>query len=433
MQITKKEIFIIILLSIIAIVRFLFFIPKAPDYKNIIGKSVVVSGIVYTAPDVRLNNQRLNIKLKDKVVNLLIVTSKVNEVSYGDSIEVRGVLESPENFITSVGKEFNYNRYLANQDIYYIIKNADIKILSHHNGSLVKEYLFSLGDKFMKNITQVIPKPESDLANGLVLGSRGGFDNTMRNEFISTGTIHMIALSGYNVTIVAEGVMKIFGLIFSLSVSIVSGFIVILLFIIMTGTSATAVRAGIMATIALFARMNGRNYEAIRALIIALILMLVYDLRVITDISFELSFLATAGVLFVAPLLMKYFSFIPMRFSLREMVATTLGATISVLPLILYTTGVLSLVSLPANILILPLIPLTMLLVFLTGILGFASYFISLPFAYISNILLQYILYVIHFFSSLSFASVSFQSFPLLLVILLYIFIIYFVVKNNKL
>jgi len=121
-----------------------------------------------------------------------------------------------------------------------------------------------------------------------------------------------------------------------------------------------------------------------------------------------------------------------MRFKIREMVATTVAATIAVLPILLYLTGVLSLVSIPANILILLFIPIAMLFIFFTGILGFISPLLSIPFGFISYLILLYILSVIGFLGSLSFASVNIQSFPLPLTILIYAFLLWWVFKKTK-
>lgn len=417
---SKKEISLLIFLILVAIIRFIFFIPNPPNYNSVVGESVVVEGMVSSFPDIRLKNQRLVIRPKGEETNILVIIDRNMKVAYGDNVKVFGTLETPENFITNSEKEFNYEKYLANQDIYFLIKNATLEIISHGNGNYFKSLLFKFRDSFIKNINKVILPPESDLANGLILGARGGFDISTKDEFISTGTIHIIALSGYNVTIVAEWVMRIFGTIFSQVVSIICGIFVIILFIIMSGASSTAVRAGIMAVIMLFGRMTDRTYDAGRALVIAGILMIVYDPRVITDISFQLSFLATFGVLFLTPKVIKWFPFFATRFRIRELIATTVSATISVLPILLYSTGIFSLVSLPANILVLPFIPLTMFFSFLAGFIGFISPFLAMPFAYISHLFLSYILSIIHIFASIPFASVNIKSFPIIVTILMY-------------
>jgi len=429
---SKKEIIIIIILISVAFVRFFFYIPKAPSFGEAVGKAVVLEGVVNEDPDIRLKNKHLNVKLKDRDINILVFVGREKEVFYGDQVKVKGILEEPENFITNSGKEFNYKRYLANKDIYFIIKNGDIEIISTRNGSKIKSLLYQLRNSFMRNINRIISMPESELANGLILGVRGGFDEDTKQEFIDTGTIHIIALSGYNVSIVADNVMKAFGLIFSQTISIIFGMIIILLFIIMTGASSTAIRAGIMATIMLLGKMTGRKYLAGRALVIAGLLMIAYDPRVITDMSFQLSFIATGGVLFITPKILKWFKFLSMRFGFREMVASTVAATIAVLPILLHLTGVLSLVSLPANILILLFIPTAMLFIFITGISGFISPLLAIPFGYISYMILLYILFVIHFFGSLSFASVTIKSFPLILKILIYIFLFWWIFKKRR-
>jgi len=434
MRIQSKEIVIVVFLVLVAILRFLFFLPKSPEYTSAIGKEVTVTGLVSSPPDVRLLNTRLTISLKEQNnhdVNILVIVPRSTEVSYGDILTAKGTLETPQNFLTSAGKEFDYKRYLANQDIYYVINNASVKTLSHSNGNMVKAWLYRLRDKFMANIGRVINPPESDLADGLVLGVRGGFDSDIRNEFITTGTIHIIALSGYNVTVVAEGVMYILAIFMAEAVSIIFGMLMIILFIIMAGASWTAIRAGIMATIALFAKLTGRTYDAGRALVIAALIMIAYDPRMILDLSFQLSFLATGGVLFLSPKVFPLVWFLPMRLKLRELVATTLGAMIAVLPILLYSTGIFSVVALPANILILPLIPLTMLMIFITGILGFISPGLAAPFAYFTHLLLFYILRVIHFFASLPFASITITSFPLILTIILYILIAWWVWRKR--
>jgi competence protein ComEC len=427
-----REIIICLCLIIIAIVRYFYFLPTPLPYDSVVNQNVVLEGVVSSYPDIRLNNQRITITPKNQESNILAILPKSQKIFYGDEVKVKGVLSTPENFVTNSGKEFNYERYLHNQDIYFIIANAEAEIISEHNGNWLKEKLYRFKESFMKNIGSVVSSPNSDLANGLILGARGGFDTDTKNEFISTGTIHIIALSGYNVTIVAESVMKILGTFFSMIISLWIGIFVILLFVLMAGGSATAIRAGIMAVIALVARMTGRTYDAGRALVIAGLLMIAYDPRVITDISFQLSFLATIGILFVTPKVIKWVRWVPTKIGLRDVVATTISATIMVLPLLLYSTGVFSIVSLPANVLILPLIPLTMLASFMTGLVGFVSYTIALPLGFIAHLLLSYILGVIHFFASLPFASVTIKQFPLIGTIILYILIFYWVFKKEK-
>lgn len=424
---SKKEIILIIIFGLVAIARFIFFIPKAPMFDDLVGKVISVKGEIVENPDERLNSQNLKIKISNEKAYLLVSTNKTREYKYGDKVSIKGKLSKPENFITEQGKEFKYQKYLANQDIYFLLKYPQIEIISRGNGNFIYSFLYKIKNYFVKSINSVIDLPESSLAGGLVLGLRGGFDEEMRSNLIETGTIHIVALSGYNVSIIAEGVMKILGQIFSQSISILLGIITVLLFVIMTGAEATAVRAGIMATIMLIGRITGRKYLAGRTLLVAALLMVAYDPRVVTDMSFQLSFIATGGVLFLTPKILNWFYFIPMRLGIREMVSSTVSATLSVLPLILYSTGILSIVSLLVNSLILFFIPWAMLFVFIAGLFGLVSKVLAIPFGFVAYVILHYILSMINIFGSLSFSSITIQSFPLTITILLYIILLWWI------
>jgi competence protein ComEC len=204
------------------------------------------------------------------------------------------------------------------------------------------------------------------------------------------------------------------------------GIFSILLFILMTGGSSTAIRAGIMATLALIARATGRNYDVARALLLAGVFMIILNpFLLVYDVSFQLSFIATVAVIFLAPRIEKYFLWVPDYFKLRDIVSVTCAAYIFVLPFILYKMGNLSIVALPANALILPFIPITMIFGFLTGLAGLVWYGFGIPLGYISYLFLHYELGVISFFSNIPFASFSIPNFPLILTILIYAYFIY--------
>jgi len=276
-----------------------------------------------------------------------------------------------------------------------------------------------------------INAPENLLMGGLILGEKSSFDQAMRQSFVNTGTIHIVALSGYNVTIVAEWIMKVFSFL-PKNFGIGMGIFAIILFIIMTGGSSTAIRAGIMATLALVARATGRNYDVARALLLAGVFMILLNpFLLVFDVSFQLSFIATVAVIFFAPRIEKYFMWVPKSFGLRDIVSVTCAAYIFVFPFILYKMGNFSLVALPANVLILPFIPFTMLLGFLTGFAGLIWYVFAVPLGFISYLFLHYELGVVSFFSNLPFATFSFPNFPLWLTLIIYTYFIYRLFGKN--
>ncbi len=118
------------------------------------------------------------------------------------------------------------------------------------------------------------------------------------------------------------------------------GIFAIILFIVMTGASSTAIRAGIMAILALVARATGRNYDVGRALILAAVSMIAINPFLLCyDVSFELSFLVTIAVIFLAPRIEKYFLWVPDHFQMRDIASVTVAAYIFVFPFILYEMG----------------------------------------------------------------------------------------------
>src|ERR1035437_3397351 len=181
-----------------------------------------------------------------------------------------------------------------------------------------------------------------------------------------------------------------------------------------------------MATLALVARATGRNYDVARALVFAGVFMVLLNPFVLVyDVSFQLSFIATMAVIFLAPRIEKYFMWVTDRFQLRDIVSVTCAAYIFVLPFILYKMGNLSIVALPANVLILPFIPFTMLLGFITGFLGLIWYVLAVPVGYLSYLFLHYELSVIGFFSNVPFAAFTIADFPLWITLLIYAYFIY--------
>lgn len=241
-----------------------------------------------------------------------------------------------------------------------------------------------------------------------------------------------MALSGYNITIVAVGIMAILGFL-SKTLSLSFGVIGILLFAIMTGGTATVMRASIMAILVLLAKGTNRKYEITRALLIAFVFMLIQNPKILVfDISFQLSFLATISLIYVTPLIEKRLTFITEKYAIRELTVSTIATQIFVLPFLIYKMGLISVFSLFANILILPVISWVMLFGFLTGILGFISLALAIPLAYLSSFLLSYILKIIYIFSHLPFSSVTVKSFPLIFVIIIYGIFLFVIWRSQK-
>ncbi len=188
-----------------------------------------------------------------------------------------------------------------------------------------------------------------------------------------------------------------------------------------------------MVLVALFAKRSNRDYKASRVLGLTVVLMLAPNpLLLAFDPSFQLSILATIGLIFVSPLIEPYLSGVTEKYHFREIVSTTIATQITVLPFLIYTTGIVSLVSLPVNILILGTIPLTMLLGFITGMVGLVSLYLSFIPAFFSYILLWYQLTVVHLGAILPFGALTLPAFSPIILFFVYLGIftgLYFVKK----
>jgi len=387
---------------------------------------VSLTGVIIDDIEEREAGLRLVIKVgeQDEKANVLVSTDLGQDFSYGDEVLFSGKLEKPENFTTDNGKEFDYINYLKKDGILYLVKDAFVERISEDNGNFLKSFLYKIKNAFVEKINLNIPPYESTLMNGLILGERSSFPDSLREDFIKTGTIHIVALSGYNVTIIAEWFMKVLYFL-PQTLAIYGGILAIILFVLMTGGASTSIRAGIMAILTLIARTTGRNYDVARGLILAGIFMILLNPYVLYyDVSFQLSFIATIAVIFFTPKIEQYFTWVTERFGLRDIFAVTTSAYLFVLPFVLYKMGNLSIVALSTNILVLPLIPITMLFGFLTGFLSFFSTILALPFSYVAYYLLHYELYIIQLFALFPFASFNIQNFPLILTILIYLYFI---------
>jgi len=200
------------------------------------------------------------------------------------------------------------------------------------------------------------------------------------------------------------------------------------LFVLLVGVSPTIIRASIMAVFALIARVTGRQYAAGRGLSLAVVGMVLVSPNILLyDPSFQLSVAATAGLIMFGEYISSRLTWIPGRLGLREVATATISAQLAVLPLILYHMGTLSLVSLPANLLVLPVIPVLMTVAAVTAVMGLVSSSVGFAPAFIVYLLAGYVIGVVQWLANLPGAAVSVPPFPVWFVFVMYagIFMMY--------
>jgi competence protein ComEC len=201
----------------------------------------------------------------------------------------------------------------------------------------------------------------------------------------------------------------------------------------MTGGGPTVVRASIMAVIGMLAVHLARPHVVLRALALAGFVMVLWNPFVLAfDPGFQLSFVATLGLVLGAPIVQRFIPFVPDAFQLREIVAATCATQLAVLPLLIYQVGMVSVVAPVVNMLVLPLIPFTMLFGFLAGIAGMVSTFVATPLASIAYALLSYVFLVVEVFAKLPFSSVELPPVHWLAVSVMYVCMAFGVWRMQK-
>lgn len=414
-------------------------VPPISAIESSFGSSSEIVGVIRDEVEVRAGNARfvvspeeVNGEAIETKTGMLISVDRYERVAYGDRVRLSGKVTTPKNFRTDSGTEFDYVSYLAKDGIGYLMKNPDVSVLSSGYGSWVIHHLYAIKHAFAAAVSRAVPSPEDMLAGGILLGTRSSFPASLTDDFVKTGTIHIVALSGYNVTIVAETIMRAFSFL-PIAFASSAGIAAIVLFAILAGGGSTVLRASIMAVLVVLARYVGRTYDVGRALVFAASLMVAITPKILVyDISFQLSFLAALGIVYLSPIVAARFAWVTHRFGLREILSGTLAAQIATFPLIIYKTGIFSVVSLPANILVLPFIPAAMLAGFLTGAAGMLSGVLALPFSFVLYGILHYMLAVIRWFAALPFAAVTVRHVPALLVILVYGLLVWWAASNRK-
>lgn len=385
-----------------------------------VGEEVSLVGVVRREPDVRARTTHLYIHTDEGTV--LAKAGPYVNAHYGDRLRVSGVLQKPESFTTDLGRTFHYDGYLHARGVSYVLAYAEIEETDPGHGNPVVAFLLFNKHAFMQKIEQVLPEPEVGLGEGVLLGVKRALGDELEQVFRDTGIIHIVVLSGYNVMLVVLFVNYILARLFGKRIRSVLGLAAIVAFALIVGPSATVVRASIMAGLLLLAALTNRTYLVLRALMIAAaIMVLINPYILLYDSGFQLSFMATLGLILFAADVESWLTSVPHWFGVREFLTATLVTQVFVLPLLLYQIGEVSLIAVIVNVLVLPMVPVAM---FATFVLGCISFIVPplVPFlAYITYLSLHYILGIATFFAAVPFATVAVPPFPVWVLLLAYL------------
>lgn len=375
------------------------YVDDEPTYQN--GKAQ----FVFNAKQLIAGNRVFEIDERT-----LISANVFPKYQYGDILAVNGALQIPQNF-----EGFDYVNYLKKEGVVTTmfspkINTDDTLKLGFTEKIKIGFYkkIFTVKNRFELAVNRSVAEPNASFINGILLGSRQSIPEELKEAFNRTGTSHILAVSGYNITIIAEAVLL--GLVWFLRrrTAFWISAVLIILFSIMTGASASVVRAAIMGILLSFASGYGRLSDAKNSLVLAGAAMVFLNpMIMVFDVGFQLSFMAVLGLVYIYPMLNSKTEKIPKLIGIKEIILMTLSAQFFVFPLLIYYFKSLSLVSVFANMLVLPFVPLAMFFGFLSGLAGAVFIPLGRVIGFLAWAVTAYQIKIIEFFSSLPFASVA--------------------------
>ncbi len=407
------------------LLRYRATIPIVDDtclqYYNCTGPAVI-EGRVESTPEIKgqsltfrfsANQVTLGGKMTEVRGDALVYLPFYKDLSYGDVLRLSGKLETPPQF-----DDFDYRGYLAGQHIYSIINYPGVQTLTTGTGFTPLAWIYAARNRLGESLTSCLPGTTGLLAQAILLGMRGGLPDSLVHDFYLTGTTHLIAISGLNLTIVL-------GIVLTLSVWLLGrrnrlyiwiSLAFIWLYTLLTGLPPTMVRAAFMGSVFLLAELLGRQRTGITALFLAAALMLAIDPGVLHDVSFQLSVLSMLGLVLISPWLIRVVS--PAedkgnrhltRFKKVSATSfgTTLAAILSTWPVTALNFHSFSLASLPATFFAMPAFPGIILTSMLTAITGLIWQPLGIAAGWIAWVFLQYFLLVVDIFAAIPVAAIG--------------------------
>jgi competence protein ComEC len=331
-------------------------VSTVADHTNI---STRVEGVIAAEVELREKSQRVvidDIKVADQTVDgrVLVQLPLYPEVSYNDTLIFNCTLEIPEPF-----NGFAYDRYLASKGIFATCPFPQyVDVIDSDKFSIVGAVL-SIKSFLLSKLDQLVPEPHSSFLSGLLFGGSSSLSAELKDDFSRTGTSHILAASGFNVSLFS---LVFLGWILQTPLGRKRGLmltgLLLIVYTITAGATPAVIRAAIMGLLVLIERWISRKALMLNVILFAGALMLFANpLLLLSDVGFQLSFVATTALLLYTKPLSEKLKFIPARLGLRESFSASLAAIIATLPIVIYHFGQVSLIAPIANLLILPLVP----------------------------------------------------------------------------
>ena len=350
------------------------------------GRELTLRALVCADPDVRDGHTILRLSavtLSEKGVSrevaglALAYVPRYPAYSYGDALEVTGELAAPEN-----SADFDYAGYLEQQDVYSVLFYPWITRLARGGGNPVLRKIYSLRHRLGDALARSLPEPQAAIAQAVLLGLRAEIPEDVSNAFLQSGTTHLLAISGLNLTLLAGLLVSL--LVWLLGrrhyyyVGLAGG--AVWFYTALCGAGPPVVRAAVMASVFLLAELAGRQKSGGSSLLLAAALMAAANPKVLWDTSFQLSALAMGGLVYIYPLLHEPFEGLAGRLPERvarecgrpvlDSLAVSFAAAIAVWPALAAYFGQVAPASPAATLLGAPALPFIIVLSLAAATLG---------------------------------------------------------------
>jgi len=388
-----------------------------------------IQGMVTEEPDVRDRYCLLTFSANGVIVNgekeevsgtALIRVPRYPAYHYGDVLKVTGALETPLQF-----EDFDYKSYLARQGIYSVIYYPGVEVVDRGQGSKPLQWIYSLRERLSASLARALPEPQGSLAQAILLGLRGNIPDYVYEAFSRTGTAHLLAISGLHISIIIAMLLSLGILFFGRQRSIYIWLTLALtwLYAMLAGMHPPIIRAAIMGSLFLIAEFLGRQRSAIIALAFAAAVMVGIQPYLLWSVSFQLSFLAMAGLVIIYPYFQTWGrkgvaslfgakdKIVAVGTMITDGFAATLAAILAVGPLIAYNFGIFSLVSLPATFFSLPALPFIIVTAALVAFTGLFAMLAAQILGWLSWLFLSYLVFVVQGFDALPYSSLEVATF----------------------
>ncbi len=384
---------------------------------------LTITGVVIDEPDVRDNITMLRVRAESVTQagrtmatrgNVLVRAPRLTDVAYGDTVRATGQLTTPGTI-----DNFSYADYLAQQDVFSILRETAVEVIERGGGNPVYRWLLHQKTNAQATINRAMPEPMAGLLVGILLGNERGISPELRADFAATGAAHIVAISGFNMVILAGVVESLLSKtplrgVWAAVISVT----VISVYTVFVGGDAAVVRAAVMSAVLVVGRaLNRKTYVPASLAFVAMVMSAISP-RVLWSVSFQLSFFATLGLALFADPLTRGFSTLlhtlfPRRLAgglvdfLSEPIIVTIAALIPTLPLTALYFNRVSLVQLPVNLIIVPV----QAAVLISGILATLVNIIAPPVAHViywfGMALLWWSVAAVRLFADVPFAEVD--------------------------